>query len=103
MTTVTSLMRASMPNARASCSVVLRSTARSYDDDSRPGRRLTGIKRIRRKKMSEILVGVDGTAGAEDALAFAKRLADGTGATLFPVTASAEDGMSPPHVLHQLA
>jgi nucleotide-binding universal stress UspA family protein len=32
--------------------------------------------------MSEILVGVDGTPGAEDALAFAKQLAGATGATL---------------------
>jgi nucleotide-binding universal stress UspA family protein len=32
--------------------------------------------------MSEILVGVDGTASAEDALAFARKLAGATGATL---------------------
>jgi len=32
--------------------------------------------------MSEILVGIDGTAGAEDALAFAQRLAGPTGASL---------------------
>jgi nucleotide-binding universal stress UspA family protein len=32
--------------------------------------------------MSEILVGVDGTAGAEDAVAFAQQLAGATGATL---------------------
>src|SRR6185503_3981093 len=37
--------------------------------------------------MSEILVGVDGTAGAEDALAFARRLAGTTGATLRLATA----------------
>ena len=32
--------------------------------------------------MSEIVVGIDDTAGAEDALAFARRLADATGARL---------------------
>ena len=32
--------------------------------------------------MSEILVGIDDSAGAEDALAFARRLADATGARL---------------------
>ena len=37
--------------------------------------------------MSEILVGVDGTAGAEDALAFAEQLAGATGATLRLATA----------------
>jgi len=37
--------------------------------------------------MSEILVGVDGTAGAEDALAFAERLAAVTGAALRLATA----------------
>jgi nucleotide-binding universal stress UspA family protein len=37
--------------------------------------------------MSEILVGVDGTPGAEDALAFAQQLAGATGATLRLATA----------------
>jgi nucleotide-binding universal stress UspA family protein len=37
--------------------------------------------------MSEILVGVDGTAGAEDAVAFARALAGATGATLRLATA----------------
>jgi nucleotide-binding universal stress UspA family protein len=37
--------------------------------------------------MSEILVGVDSTAGAEDALAFAQQLAGATGATLRLATA----------------
>jgi nucleotide-binding universal stress UspA family protein len=37
--------------------------------------------------MSEILVGVDGTASAEDALAFARKLAGATGATLRLATA----------------
>jgi len=53
--------------------------------------------------MSEILVGVDGTAGAEDALAFAEQLAGATGATLRPATVTPEDGVSPPHALHRLA
>jgi nucleotide-binding universal stress UspA family protein len=43
--------------------------------------------------MSEILVGVDGTAGAEDALAFAERLAGATGATLRLATAFPYDDM----------
>jgi nucleotide-binding universal stress UspA family protein len=37
--------------------------------------------------MSEILVGVDGTAGAEDALAFARTIAPVTGATVVAATA----------------
>jgi nucleotide-binding universal stress UspA family protein len=50
--------------------------------------------------MSEILVGVDGTAGAEDALAFALALADVIGATLRPATAPPDT--SPAYALHAL-
>lgn len=50
--------------------------------------------------MSEILVGLDGSPGAGDALAFATRLARATGAPLEQIRVS---GASPPHSLHEAA
>jgi nucleotide-binding universal stress UspA family protein len=45
--------------------------------------------------MSEILVGIDGSAGAQDALAFAKQLARVTGAGLRLANAFPYDDIGP--------